>query len=171
MCLAYSGAPAYASMETIVMTVLNSMLGGDAHSLLFERVREAEGLAYSVFSAPLRYQSGLLLCAGVPIDRTEEALASMRRQVAALADDDFPERVFESSLRTVEHALRSRGDDLAALAGADQGGLASGRRLRTEESLRLLRAVTRARVVALAGRLVERARYVLLPAPPEEEPR
>ena len=163
VCLAYSGAPAYYSMDTIVMTLLNSMLGGDAHSLLFEKVREEEGLAYSIFSAPLRYQGGLLLSAGVPVDRTEEALVSMRRQVAALAADDFPDRVFESSVRMVESALRSRGDDLGALAAADQGGLAAGRRLRTDEGLLMLRAVTRARVVALAGRLAERTCFVQLP--------
>jgi len=163
VCLAYAGAPAYYSMDTIVMTLLNSMLGGDAHSLLFEKVREEEGLAYSIFSAPLRYQNGLLLCAGVPVDRTDEALASMRRQVAALAADDFPDRVFESSVRMVESALRSRGDDLAALAAVDQGGIAAGRRLRADEGLLLLRSATRARVVALARRLTERTCFVQLP--------
>jgi predicted Zn-dependent peptidase len=163
VCLAYAGAPAYYSMDTIVMTLLNSMLGGDAHSLLFEKVREEEGLAYSIFSTPLRYLGGILLCAGVPVERTEEALASMRRQMEALAADDFPDRIFESSVRMVESALRSRGDDLGALAAADQAGIASGRRLRTDESLLLLRSVTRSRVVALARRLKERACFVQLP--------
>ena len=163
VCIAYEGAPAYFSMDTIVMSVLNGMLGGDAHSLLFEKVREEEGLAYSVFSAPLRYLSGILLCGGVPVDRTEEALASMRRQVAALAADDFPDRIFDSTIRMIESSLRTRGDDLARLSTADLGGISSGRRLRQEETLQLLRAVTRSRVVALARRLKERACFIQLP--------
>jgi riboflavin kinase/FMN adenylyltransferase len=163
VCLAYEGAPAYYSMDTIVMTVLNSMLGGDAHSLLFEKVREEEGLAYSVFSAPLRYLSGILLCGGVPVERTEEALSSMRRQIEALATDDFPDRIFDSSIRMIESSLRTRGDDLARLSAADLAGISSGRRLRQEETLLLLRSVTRARVVALARRLKERACFVQLP--------
>jgi hypothetical protein len=87
----------------------------------------------------------------------------MRRQIEALATDDFPDRIFDSSIRMIESSLRTRGDDLARLSAADLAGISSGRRLRQEETLLLLRSVTRARVVALARRLKERACFVQLP--------
>ena len=163
VCLAYEGGPAYYSMDAAVMTVLNSMLGGDAHSLLFEKVREEEGLAYSIFSAPLRFQSGILLCAGVPVDRTDEAVRSMRRQVEAIAEGTFPDRIFDSALRMTESSVRTRRDDLASLAAMDMSGLTVGRRLRIEENLLILRCVTRERVVAMARRLKERVRFLQIP--------
>ncbi len=62
---AYQGLPPYFSHRTIAATFLNSMLGGDAHSLLFDVVREKMGLAYSVFSSHLRSLSAMFIMAGV----------------------------------------------------------------------------------------------------------
>jgi predicted Zn-dependent peptidase len=53
--LVITGLPPYFSHRSIAASMLNSMLGGDVHSLLFDVVREKMGLAYSVYSVNARY--------------------------------------------------------------------------------------------------------------------
>ena len=65
LALAYDGLPAYYTHQGGPAVLLNSMLVGDVHSLLFDVIREQMGLAYQVFSMSQRFLSSLFILAGV----------------------------------------------------------------------------------------------------------
>jgi riboflavin kinase/FMN adenylyltransferase len=152
-------------VEQARVLMLNSILGGDVHSLLFETVREKMGLAYSVFSASLRYLSSLLLMAGVRPDQTDAARAAMADQIARIRDDRYDTRVFDCARTMIEHSIRSRGDDLGTMLQHIALSRVTGRQLNVADSLSLLASVTQEQVAALASRLQIRACYILTSAP------
>lgn len=58
--IAFNGI-SYLSEERYVLSVLNSILGGSVNSRLFQKIREDEGLAYSVYSYSSSYKEAGLL--------------------------------------------------------------------------------------------------------------
>lgn len=168
LALAYTGLPPYFSHHSIVATVLNSMLGGDVHSLLFDVVREKLGLAYSVFSMNQRSLSALFILAGVAADQIDAALEAIRRQVAALAAGEFDAALFDRSRQMLETSILSANDDLSTLMAQQIAGRLYGRNMTREESISLLGSVTPGDIKSLAGQLSLVTCYVL--CGPDQKP-
>ena len=168
LALAFTGLPPYFSHRSIVATVMNSMLGGDVHSLLFDVVREKMGLAYSVFSMNQRSFSVLFVLAGVAADQITAALDAIRRQVQALAEGDFDPTLLERSRQMLETSILSTNDDLSTMMAQQIVGRLYGRNMTREESLSLLLAVTPGDIIDLAGRLRLTTCYVL--CDPDQKP-
>lgn len=159
--LFFDGLPPYCSLSGFTSAMLNSILGGDVHSLLFETVREKLGLAYSVYSMPLRYLSSAVMMAGVRPDQVTEATAAMVAQVERIRDGQYDARVFESAHTMIEHSIRSRNDDLARMLQQISLARSIGRDLSLEDSLSLLASVTPEQVASMAGRMQLRGSFVL----------
>ena len=166
--MVYAGLPPYFSHQTIVATVLNSMLGGDVHSLLFDVVREKMGLAYSVYSLNQRFLSALFVFAGVATDQVEPAVAAIRQQLANLAAGQYEPSLFERTRQMIESSILSIGDDLSSMLAQQVAGRINGRILTLTESLNLLRTVEPAQVIELASSLQLNTCYVL--TSPEQKP-
>ncbi len=161
IAMAYTGLPPYFSHQSIVVTMLNSMLGGDVHSLLFDVVREKMGLAYSVFSMNQRSLSSLFVMAGVAPDQVTPALTAIGQQVVNLATGEFEPSLFERARQMIETGILSANDDLSTLLSQQIIGRVFGRTMTRSESISLLHAVTPAEVIGLAGRLKLVTCYVL----------
>ncbi|GAA4806619.1 M16 family metallopeptidase [Nocardioides caeni] len=75
------------------LAVLNTALGGGTSSRLFQEVREARGLAYSVYSFASQYaDSGLVgVAAGCLPDRIDDVLTVVREQLVLIARDGITE--------------------------------------------------------------------------------
>jgi len=91
--------------------VLNHILGGSAFSSrLYKEVREARGLAYSVYSAvlPLDYTALFLSGTATRSDRTAQALEVMQAEIRKLAETGPTEEelVKAKSFLTGSYALR-----------------------------------------------------------------
>jgi riboflavin kinase / FMN adenylyltransferase len=168
LALAYVGLPPYFSHRTIIASVLNSMLGGDVHSLLFDVVREQMGLAYSVFSMNQRSLSALFVMAGVASDQITAALDAIRRQLAALATGDFEASLLERSRQMLETSILSVNDDLSSLMAQRIIGNLYGRNMTREESLSLLNSVTCDHIREMASQLKLVTCYVL--CSPDQKP-
>jgi riboflavin kinase / FMN adenylyltransferase len=161
IALAYTGMPPYFSHQSIQATVLNSMLGGDVHSLLFEVVREKLGLAYSVFSMNQRCLGALLIMAGVAPEQVEAALKAVLQQMEDLAAGRFESSLFARSCRMIETALLSSGDDLSSLISRQINGQLYGRNMTLAESVGLLQDVTPEDIIRLASQLRLVTTYIL----------
>jgi riboflavin kinase / FMN adenylyltransferase len=159
--LAYHGLPPYFSHRAITATVLNSMLGGDVHSLLFDVVREKLGLAYNVYSMNQRLLSALFIVAGVAADQVEAAMAAIRSQLDNLAAGRFDPSLFERAIQMIEASILSVNDDLSTMLGQQIAGRLYGRLLTRDESISLLRSVEPAQVTELAGQIRLVSSYVL----------
>jgi riboflavin kinase/FMN adenylyltransferase len=159
--LAYQGLPPYFSHRTIAATFLNSMLGGDAHSLLFDVVREKMGLAYSVFSSHLRSLSAMFIMAGVTPEKVNDALKAIQDQLSRLTIGDFDRSLFERTARMIETGILSVNDDLSSMLAHQMYGHLYGRLMNRKESLDALRSVTPEEVSQMASGLRLVTCYVL----------
>ncbi len=161
ICLAITGLQPYFSHHSIVDTVLNSMLGGDVHSLLFEVVREQMGLAYSVYSANSRYLSTLLIMAGVSADRVDDALTAIQAQIENLQTGNFPRSLFDRARTLVDSHIRSIPDDLDSMLSHLLNGVTLGRTITVADSLSLLENVTPEAITIRARQLQLKATFIL----------
>lgn len=161
--LILTGLPPYFSHRSIVSSMLNSMLGGDVHSLLFDVVREKMGLAYSVYSSASRYLAAVFIIAGIEPTKTEAAIEAMNRQIADLASGNFDDRLMETSRRMLASSIEASQDDLGHMVSAVVSAVVLGRNMSRRDALSLLDAVTRQDIIDMAAQLRPAVSYRLLP--------
>src|SRR6185437_1422370 len=79
----------YADPDRYALSLLNTILGDSMSSRLFMEVRERQGLAYDVGSAPIQYHDtgAFAVTAGVAPEQTEAALTAILREVARIRDE------------------------------------------------------------------------------------
>jgi len=171
LCLGTSGL-AYHDPRRYALLVLNGILGGSMSSRLFQRVREDEGLAYSVFTDADSYRdSGIFVCGlGVSPAAGKRALR--------LVGEEF-KRLLRNGLEAGELAdMKSqfRGNLLLGLESttARMGRLAKGlmvygRPLPVAELIERVEAVTEDAVMALAQDLLRPERFSLVALGPLPE--
>ncbi|NLW12675.1 MAG: bifunctional riboflavin kinase/FAD synthetase [Clostridiaceae bacterium] len=161
--LILTGLPPYFSHRSIVSSMLNSMLGGDVHSLLFDVVREKMGLAYSVYSSASRYLAAIFIIAGIEPTKTEDAIEAMKKQVADLAAGNFDDRLMDTSRRMLSASIEASHDDLGHMVSAVVSAVVLGRNMSRSDALSLLDAVSRQDIMEMAGMLKLAVSYRLLP--------
>ena len=84
--------------------VLNTLLGGGMSSRLFQKIRERQGLVYSVFSElmPYRDAGGLLVCAGTSAASVPRVIASVMEEFRDLKENP----VLPEELRRAKDQLK-----------------------------------------------------------------
>lgn len=104
MCLGVVAPPVNDDRRYAVY-LLNTMLGGGMSSRLFQRIREDEGLAYSIYSEmnPFRDTGSLCVYAGTAIDNTEKVLQLTLQELRRLKE----EPVTEVELKRAKDQLKS----------------------------------------------------------------
>ena len=155
LVMLYQGLTPYHFNQQALISVLNSMLGGDAHSLLFNTVREEKGLAYQISSMTLRFLNVLIVQAGVAPEDVAETAAIVRESIQQIRDGEWSDTVFESSKRLLRNDLLSIRDNLSQMNYFHMENLACGSRISISEAIDDLDQVTPEQVRALAGRLSE----------------
>ncbi|MBL8930255.1 MAG: insulinase family protein [Kineosporiaceae bacterium] len=155
-----------------VMSVLNAVLGGGMSSRLFQEIREARGLAYSVYSFATGYSDAgyFGLYAGCTPARVEEVIGLLGAQLDALAADGITAeelaRAHGQLCGSLVLGLEDTGSRMTRLGKAE---LVQGEYLTLEESLRRVRAVTADDVAALAADLASRPRSLTVVGPFEAD--
>ncbi len=167
----FSGLPPYFSGDGMSINVLNSMFGGDSHSLLFDAVREKQSLAYSVFSSVLRYVGGVAVYAGVAPRDIEKAMETVSTEMERLATGAFDATLFDNAVTMVRTQLLTLSDSLAGLLGFYTAGLSNGRLFQVRDALRLLADVTPAHIAKLASPLRLSSLFVVDPGAQVEDMR
>ena len=79
----------YVDNDRYPLSLLNTILGDSMSSRLFLEVRERQGLAYDVGSAPIQYPDtgAFSITAGVAPEQTGEAVTAILREVARIRDE------------------------------------------------------------------------------------
>ncbi len=161
VCIAYKGLMPYFSGQSGAVAILNSMLGGDVHSLLFDVVREKLGLAYSVFSFPMRYLSSVMLVAGVAHENVEVAIDAMKEQVRRLAENEYQDNLFDSAIESVSYSYRALSDDLHSMVHYYSSAMISGRNVSISDALIFVKNFDRQSISDIAKKLETSVVYVL----------
>lgn len=147
--------------EVMAARLMNALLGGTPHSLLFRHVREKLSLCYYCASS-YDYTKGVLLVdSGVEEAKADEARAEILRQLDELRKGRFSDEDLESARRSVLNQFREV-DDLQAskeswyLRQTLRPAPAS-----PEDEAARLSAVTREQVCAAARRVTPVCVYLL----------
>ena len=171
LCLGTPGL-AYADPRRPALMILNGILGGAMSSRIFQRVREDEGLAYSVFTdVDCHHDSGIFVC-GMAVS------PSKGKHAVRLVGEEF-RRLVRDGLAPGELAdMKSqfRGNILLGLesTGTRMGRLAKsliyyGRPVPVEELLARVEAVTADEVLELAAELLRPERFSIVALGPLPE--
>jgi predicted Zn-dependent peptidase len=95
-----------------VLRIYNTILGTMNDSILFNIVREANSLCYSVGSYYSKYNPSLTVYAGINKKNYEKALKLIKDCVESMKDKKVVERLFESAKKTINTYLNNYYDDL-----------------------------------------------------------
>ena len=161
------GAPglAHEHPDRYALVLLSTLLGGGMSSRLFQRVREQEGLAYSVYTYADSYNDAGIFCASMSVQ------PSQGRRAVRLTLDEFrrvaEEGVPAEELRSAKAQLRgnillgleSTTNQMTRLARAE---IYAGRYVAVDELLQAVERITAADVRRIAGTMLARERLSLV---------
>lgn len=145
-----------------VQAIVSDILGGSMSSRLFQSIREEQGLAYSVYSAPQSFsKTGMFfIYAGIKTGTEERVLREIEKQLIELAE----EGISEEELATVKLRFKSAQifsmESLSSrmfLMGRDR--LIYGRNYSNEEIAAEIEAVTAEQVKEYARSIADFGTY------------
>lgn len=146
----------YADDDRYALSLLNTILGDSMSSRLFLEVRERQGLAYDVGSAPIQYHDtgAFSITAGVAPEQTEAALAAILREVARIRDEPVSSQELARAKEYTRGRITLSQENTGAVSGwygAQELELGEIREL--DDELERFDAVTREDIRRVAGRI------------------
>lgn len=163
LCL---GVPSYplAHERRYACYVLNTLLGGGMSSRLFQKIRERQGLVYSVFSelTPYRDAGGLLVCAGTSPASVPKVIASVMEEFRDLkenpANAEDLQRAKDQLKGSIVLGLESTASRMSNLARQE---MYFGRFVSLDEMIQKIEAVTVEDLTAIAREFFRTERIAL----------
>lgn len=143
----------------IVMSVLNSALGGGMSSRLFQEVREKRGLAYTTYAFDTAYSdNGIFgMYAGCNADSTKEVIEVMLEQLHDIADKGLTDYEVEMTRGQLKGTmLMGLEDNTSRMGRLARFELNFGRYVSVDETIRRINSVTSEDTKLLATQLVSR---------------
>ena len=167
-----SRAYAYEHPSDAASKVMAAILGRGMSSRLFMTVRERQGLAYTIYADISNFvDSGeLMIYAGVTIEKTEQAVASVLQELARIREEPVTDNELAKAQQQLRAGLEMSLESNAAIAdrlGAQLVLLGHTRSL--EDTLAELEAVTVADVQRVAREVLapEQLRFTIIAPEPE----
>jgi predicted Zn-dependent peptidase len=159
--------------KRIALAILNLILGGNMSSRLFQQVREARGLAYSVYSfLQSQEDCGMLgVYLAVPPRRCQEALRVVMDELALLASQPVSAQELRDAKKGLEGGVLLAAENMESRAGRlARDEFTFGREMLLPEIIASINAVDEDHLAQLAKSLLlpERMRFLAL-GPVEEE--
>ena len=143
------------------LALLNAVLGGFAHSKLFQNVREKASLAYTARSWVESTKGLLYMACGIATENYEKALEISLAQLEAIAQGKISEAEFDASIKTLLNQNRMLEDNYPALVGGDFVWRLHGGELDLEGLRERMEKVTRDDIAAAAATLRHDITYFL----------
>lgn len=97
-----------------VMKVYNTILGTMNDSILFNIVREANSLCYTIGSYVSKYNPSLTIYAGINKSNYEKTIDLIKKCVSDMSDKKVVKRLFDSAKKTINTYLNNYYDDSVA---------------------------------------------------------
>jgi len=135
------------------LMLFNGILGAFVHSKLFINVREKASLAYTAGSGYLPNKGVILALAGIDVNKRDQALELMQKQVEDTAKGDFTDEELEITRRALATQYRMRLDTPEGQIVHHAGGAAEGSAETIEEVLAGIARVRRSDILAAAERI------------------
>lgn len=151
----------YTDKDVWAMRVLNTLYGGTSESMLFESVREKNGLAYQVASSYQPFTSLITAMAGVSHENVEKAQNLIKEELETLKQGEFSDEALDIAKQNLAQSIKKSYDSENSLAIKAFVSELFDVPLEKDSVLALLQDVKRDDVIRLAGTLRWVFTYVL----------
>jgi predicted Zn-dependent peptidase len=118
-------APVSNQKERVISTMIQQHLGGGMSSVLFDRIREKKGWAYSVYASAIQFldSSVFSIYAGVKPDKVAETLAVFHQEMQKTAREGIPlvdlKRIQDSLVYSFELSLESSESRMMTISSSE----------------------------------------------------
>lgn len=150
LCMGYKTGIAPDSDEYYKLMVANGILGGGAHSKLFNEVREKLSLCYYASSRLSRYCGTMIISAGIEAKNKEKAVNEIITQVDLLKQGKFTNEEFDATIKNITSSIRVLGDSIGYLCDYYLGNVITGTLISPEEFAEKIESVTKEDVINIA---------------------
>ncbi len=163
--------PGATAEERYAALLLNTLLGGNMSSRLFQEIREKRGLAYAVYSYLSLYRDvGVLgIYAAVEREKLSETLAVLKTEIEHLKKGKIKQEEFEAALDHLKAALVLSSDNAEArMSRLARNELTFSRYISYEETLKSLEALSLKDICTLAEDLFDKKWTLVVLGPVQE---
>ena len=170
LCLGARGLPS-SHPDRHALVVLSTLLGGGMSSRLFQRVREQEGLAYSVYTYADFYRDAGIFCAGMNVmpEHGRRAIAITLEEFERVIREGVPAAELDSTKAQLKGSLllglESTSNRMHRIA---RNELYEGRFVPLDELVRRVDDVTSEDVRRVASEIIARERLSLVALGPSD---
>ncbi len=169
LCMGYKTSIDCTDDDYYKLMVANGILGGGAHSKLFNEVREKLSLAYYAGSRLGRYNGTLIVSAGIEEKNKDMAIAEIKTQVDLLKQGNFTDEEFNATIKNITSSIRVLGDSIGYLCDYYLGNSITNTLLSPEDFAKKIESVTREDVVIVSQNLELEMVYFLTGKESEEK--
>lgn len=159
VCIAFEGLQREHPMK-YAMAIFNTLFGGGMSSRLFQKIREENGLTYSIYSYTSAFaDTGIFtICGSMNPNQVERVFMLIAEEIAAVKAEAFPEKLIAvTKEQMISNFIIGTESTLNRMTSAGASLLLKGKVEETEEVIAKIEAVTPEDVL-------EAARLVLDPA-------
>ena len=147
--------------QRAIVTVYDEIFGGSPASKLFMNVREKEGLCYYCSSYPAGRKNVLFVSCGLEPGFEDKAIAAIFREADAMKQGDFSDDDIKNAKSSIIRSLKSAENNLGSISGYLQGQILSKDSVTIDESIELIKSVTRDEVIGFASTVKPELIYIL----------
>lgn len=169
LCMGYKTSVDANSDDYYKLMVANGILGGGAHSKLFNEVREKHSLCYYVGSRLGRYSGTMIISAGIEGENKDKTINEIKAQVELLKRGEFTKLEFDATIKSIVGSIRSLGDSSGYLCDYYLSNAIIGNLISPEEYIEKINSVTREDVIAISQNLELEMIYFLTGKESEEK--
>ena len=169
LCMGYKTSTPCDSDDYIKLMVANGILGGGAHSKLFNEVREKLSLAYYAGSRLGRYNGTLIISAGIEDKNKDLAINEIKTQIELLKQGKFTDEEFDATIKNITSSIKVLGDSVGYLCDYYLGNAITNTIISPEEFVEKIEKVTHEDVIEVAQKIELEMIYFLTGKESEEK--
>ena len=169
LCMGYKTSTPCTDDDYVKLMVANGILGGGAHSKLFNEVREKLSLAYYAGSRLGRFNGTMIISAGIESKNKDLAISEIKTQVDLLKQGKFTEEEFDATIKNITSSIKVLGDSIGYLCDYYLGNAVTNTILSPDEFVEKIKNVTREDVINVAQKLELEMIYFLTGKESEEK--
>ncbi len=169
LCMGYKTSTACTDDDYYNLMVANGILGGGAHSKLFNEVREKLSLAYYAGSRLGRYNGTMIISAGIESENKDKAIAEINTQLDLLKRGEFTDEEFNATIKNITGSIKVLGDSIGYLCDYYLGNSITNTLISPEEFAEKIEKVTKEDVIRVSQKLKLEMVYFLTGKESEEK--
>ncbi len=151
----------YTHEQYVPMLVYNSVLGGGAHSKLFNNVREKASLAYYSFSRLESFKGLMVIGAGIEITNYEKALGIIEEQLDHMRRGNITDSELTAAKKALINGIHSMQDSQIQITDFLINRIVSNHGMTPEMLAKRIAQVTKKDVVNITDRIKHVVTYFL----------